>query len=351
MKKIALITSSRADWGILSNLADMLYHCPSIDLNIIATGAHLSPAFGSTVNQIHLPISAKLETVLSSDTPVAICKTYGLTVISFGELYESIYPDLILVLGDRFEISAACVAAYISNIPIAHIGGGETTAGVYDDGFRHSITHMAKYHFVYNDYYRERVVQLIEDDRNVYNVGALPCDGLEKVTDWPRSNDIYALIHPETRTQNDVIDSILLLRCFFERDYNLKFITSGYDVRSRSTRMYRNNAVFENRNQFLKALSNSYCIIGNSSSGIVEAPALGIPTINIGNRQSGRMMADSIICTHPTAEDIKDAFEHLQSPGFSRLMKSNYYLPYKGDNVAKKIFSIIRKECFDENLL
>ncbi len=361
--KIALITGSRAEWGLLKPLAQKLHNTLIRNFHLVVTGSHLSPQFGMTVNEIPAEwITDKVECILASDTPVAISKAMGLAVISFGETYERLEPDLVVVLGDRFEILAAVIAAHISRIPVCHIHGGEVTAGAYDDAFRHSITKMSQLHFVAAEPYKIRLMQLGEHPDNVFNVGALGCDGLEKRDEKKaRKNLILVCLHEETidvslfgwKLYADIAP--FLKKMISGSNYRAIYIHAGADVGTMvfGTRDKEKGCDhFESlpRTVFLDFLRKSVCIIGNSSSGIIEAPALGVPTINIGDRQKGRPMADSIIQAEPTKESIQAAFDKLYSQKFQDLMKTDYYQPYKGENVAEKIVAIIRERLPNINM-
>jgi len=334
--KICIVTGSRADYGLLEPLIRKIYHDDFFNFRLVATGSHLSPEFGMTVDNIMFPYD-KIECILSSDTPVGISKSMGLGLISFGEYYESIKPDMVLLLGDRHEILMAACAAHVARIPIGHIHGGEVTSGAYDDAFRHSITKMSQLHFVATEPYAKRVIQLGENPETVYNVGALGCEGLEKRKEFPNNHRTIIILHPETVGSHikksellDILDDL----CFDFID-----ISGGYDAEYFD---YRGHFPGSHRQLFLDSLKEVDFIIGNSSSGIIEAPALGVPTINIGDRQKGRLMADSIIQAKPTIASIENAIWKLYSKDFQALLKTDYYQPYKGENVSGKIIQIIK---------
>ena len=356
MLKICIITGSRAEWGLLKPLAEKIHIDPDIILQLIVTGSHLSPQFGMTANKIPADwISDKVECILASDTPVAISKSIGLAVISFGEVYERLKPDLVIILGDRFEILASVIAAHISGIPIAHLHGGEVTEGAYDNAMRMAITHMSQLHFVAAELYRDRVIQLGEHPDTVFNVGALGCDGLDKRKDRNKSYKIIIAFYPSTLDKNSIEQFQNLYSVLDSLAIDLYFVKSNMDRISLQINGMINSAVHESfhqiraydllkRNDFLELLLDSDAIVGNSSAGIIEAPALGVPTINIGDRQKGRLMADSIIQAEPTKESIQAAFDKLYSKEFQDLMKTDYCMPYKGENVAEKMLAIIREQ-------
>jgi GDP/UDP-N,N'-diacetylbacillosamine 2-epimerase (hydrolysing) len=350
--RIAIITGSRAEWGLLQPLAKLMHEDKGIDFKLLVTGSHLSYEFGYTKNDIDLPIEEEIECVLSSDTAVGISKALGLAVISFSEAYKRIAPDLVVVLGDRWEILACSIAAHIARIPIAHIHGGEVTEGAYDDAFRHSITHMSQLHFVAADAYKMRVIQLGNSPETVFNVGALGCDGSIK-RKWRQlePKQILLAYYPETLNDGTNIEHLLsviaekefktvvfIKGCYDIGQLGFHYLLDDYDINTYE----RHDSI--NRGLFLEKLKSSDAIIGNSSSGIIEAPALGVPTINIGNRQEGRLMADSIIQCNATKESIKQAFDKLYSKEFQDLMKSDYKIFYQGGNVAQKILEVIKQK-------
>ncbi len=336
MKKIAVITSSRADWGLLKPVVEKL-DSPFL----IITGSHLSPEHGMTINEISndLPLHPvewveEVEILLSSDTEKGVCSAAGLTLIKFGELFDRIKPDLVLILGDRFEVLSACMAAHIYRIPIAHISGGDIS-GNYDNAFRHCITQLSTYHFPATEKARDLIIQMrLWDNKNVHNVGALGCDGLVKRTNEP-DNKYIVINHSET-LENSMPPFIFLDGEVINIRPNADNGNYGIDARL-------SNSETMTRERFLVELSESKAIIGNSSCGIIEAPALGVPTINIGNRQQGRERASSIIDCEPNQESIKQALTRLESKDFQDLMKTDYYMPYQGENVAGKIVEVLNK--------
>lgn len=342
---ISIVTGSRADYGLLSPL---ITECEKhFDVQLIVTGGHLSHEFGHTLDCIEHEIAERVECVLSSDTAIGISKGLGLAVISFSEVFERIKPDMLVVLGDRWEILACSIAAHMANIPISHIHGGEVTKGAYDDAFRHSITKMSQLHFVAAEPYRKRVIQLGENPDTVFNVGALGCDGLfKREYDLKISKSIMICIHPETA---DIRSSKIyekLRPALPEAEYIVIMSNPdvGYSVFEREIKDGPIQTIYKSmpRDHFLMFLEVSDVMIGNSSAGIIEAPALGVPTINVGDRQKGRLMADSIIQAEPTKESIQAAFDKLYSKEFQDMMKTDYYCPYQGGQVAEKIVEIIK---------
>lgn len=319
--KIVMVSGSRAEWGLLYPLAKLL------NPFLFVTGSHLSTEHGETWRQIELPIAEKIPCVLSNNTPAGVAASMGLATVGFGMAFERHRPDLVVVLGDRYEIFASVSAAHVHRIPIAHIHGGEVTEGSYDDGFRHSITKMSHLHFTAAEEYRNRVIQLGENPNMVFNVGTMGCDGLVKREYRPpRKSGHFILAHYGPGA--DAYD--------FPKDAVVTKLSGSHDVGSVASRGSMP------RDEYLKELRDADAIIGNSSSGIIEAPALGVPCINVGDRQKGRLMAASIIhCESP--DKLPLALEQLYSEFFQNIMKSDYHTPYRGGNVAGKIADLILK--------
>ena len=339
MVKVAVATSSRADYGLLKPLLDEIART-DLDLNLIVTGSHLCREFGYTVQEIEYP-HERIEISLSSDTPEAISKSMALAQIGVSEIFNRIDPDCLIVLGDRFEIFAICSVAHIFNIPIIHIHGGEVTSGAYDDAFRHSITKMSHLHFVAAEPYRERVIQLGEHPDTVYNVGALGCDGLSKRLEFKNNQSCVMLYSPETLNSGYTFD----LYYFLTHSLKLyvKVINSGID---KGCKKYRKEGATSSypREAYLDMLKKSDFIIGNSSSSVIEAPALGVPSILIGDRQKGRLLASSIIEADCTENSIYNAINELYSNEFQEMMDTYYHTPYKGGDVARKILDAISRQ-------
>ena len=354
--KIAFVSGSRAEFGLSIPLIKKLHEDPFFDLKLIVTGSHLSHEFGYTIKEIEFPIAERIECLLSSDTAVGISKAVGLAVIGFAETYERIKPDLVFCTGDRFEMLASAIAAHIANIPIAHYSGGEVTEGVYDDAFRHSITKMSQLHFVSTDVYRKRVIQLGERPESVFDVGALEIEGLKKRNGIPnRDKKGYILcIYPETLDLR--VDYIYerLIQTIKELELEAQFliVNSNPDVGAMVLKSV--NDKFDSftrmpREHFLQALINADAIIGNSSAGITDAPALGVPSINIGSRQKGRLKASSVIDCEPTKEGIRAAFDKLYSKEFQESL-NDIKNSYRGGDVSGRIVKILKERVAKINL-
>ncbi|MBU3090463.1 UDP-N-acetylglucosamine 2-epimerase (hydrolyzing), partial [Clostridium gasigenes] len=327
VKKICIVTGTRAEYGLLRPLIDKVNEDNDLELQLIATGMHLSPEFGMTYTNIiddgH-KINEKIEILLSSDTSVGISKSMGLATISFAEAFERLKPDIIVVLGDRYEIFSVCSAAVTAKIPIAHLHGGETTEGAFDEVFRHCITKMSYLHFTSTEEYRKRVIQLGENPNRVFNVGAIGVENIVSL-DLLEKREIeksigftldkpFGLVtfHPVTLENNTSEYQFReLLKALDEMD-GMKFIITKANSDSDGRVINKMIDEYEKDNKdkiiaftsmgYLRYLSAmKYCnsVIGNSSSGIIEAPSFNKPTINIGDRQKGRMQAESVINCNP----------------------------------------------------
>ena len=368
-RKICIVTGSRAEWGLLSVLAKQIKEDPkNCKLQIIATGAHLSPEFGLTYKEIEkdgFRIDRKVKILSSSDSPAQVARSMGMALAKLVPVYESLAPDVIVVLGDRYEIFSAVIAALLDQTPVAHICGGEITEGALDDYFRHCITKMSHLHFTAAAIYRRRVIQLGENPRRVFNTGTLALDNifnlnllskkaLEKEIDFKfNKRNLLVTFHPVTLENNssqrqfqnllDVLDDL--------KDTNIIFTKanadSGGKIINRMIDRYVSKnlcktAVFASMGKFryLSALKYMDAAVGNSSSGIIETSALGVPTVNIGDRQKGRVKPKSVIDCKPTKEDIKKAIRKSYSKSFRRTLSSPGNL-YGDGQAAKKIKKIL----------
>lgn len=363
-RKICIVTGTRAEYGLLYYLMKEITMDQDLDLQIIVTGAHLSPEFGLTYQQIGqdgFKIDGKVEMLLSSDTPVGIIKSLGLGVIGFAEELNRLQPNILVLLGDRFEILAAAQAAMITQIPIAHIHGGETTEGCFDESIRHSITKMAQYHFVAAEPYRKRVIQLGEAPDRVFNFGAPGLDHLEYIKWLDRSslekelsiklNSPFFLItyHPATLSKQDPLQAMHeLLNALNEfPTATIVFTYPNADTNGRALINAMNKWVLKNSNRakivislgqqrYLSLMREADVIIGNSSSGFTEAPALKKAVVNVGDRQKGRLKASSIIDALEEKQSIVTAIRKALSEEFCKVLKQTKSL-YGSGNVSIKI--------------
>ncbi len=368
--KICVFTGTRAEYGLLRPLMDELHKSDNCQLQLLVSGMHLAPEFGLTYRTIEedgFRIDEKVEMLLSSDSAIGISKSIGLGVMGCAEALHRMQPDLFVILGDRFEAFSAATAAMVSRIPIAHIPGGEVTYGVIDEPIRHSITKMSHLHFTSTEEYRQRVIQLGEDPTRVFNVGAL---GVENIHTSPLlsteelaevigfSPDLdFALVtfHPLTLEQASARKQFTELLTALSEFPDLKIIftkaNADTDGRVINQLIDRHVETFPERCQaftsmgqrnYLSAMSCCRAVIGNSSSGIIEAPSFRVPTINIGNRQQGRIQADSVINCVPKAKDISQAMRTALSADF-QVTLSQTMNPYEQAHTAKTITQIIEK--------
>jgi len=370
MRKICIVTSTRADYSIFKPLIMRLYEDANIDLSIIATGMHLCPEFGGTYSEIEadgFKINKKIDIQLSSDAPSAMSKTMGIAMISFSDYFRENMPDILFVLGDRYEIVAVCCAATNQRIPIAHIHGGETTEGAIDECYRHSITKMSALHFTSCETYRNRVIQLGEQPERVFNVGALgveniltaslmSIESLEQDLGFNLSDKPYGVVtfHPVTLEDSTGISQTNELLRALDSIANMRFIITkaNADAGGREINKLLDDYCKSRNNchlvaslgmiRYLSAVKHASVIIGNSSSGILEGPALKVPTVNIGDRQKGRIMADSVLCCPPEATMIVDAIKRALSQEF-QMLTQNVVSPYGDGNVSYRIVCALKR--------
>lgn len=375
-KKVCIVTGTRAEYGILKPLMKRLKAEENLELQIVATGMHLSPEFGLTYKNIEndgFIINEKLEVLMSSDTPVGVSKSMGLTLISFAEAYERLKPDMIVILGDRYETFSAMAAASVTRIPVAHIHGGEVTEGAFDEAFRHSMSKMAYLHFTSTETYRRRVIQLGEDPMRVFNVGAMGVENamtipvlskkrLEKKLSINLGEKYFLILfHPVTLEDNTSAAQMkgLLKVISTYKDYNKVFIKGNSDTEGRIINEMIEKYVSIDEKAFafsslpvedyMNLIRNSECLIGNSSSGIIEAPSFGIPTLNIGDRQKGRIKAESVMDCPSDKKSIKEALSSLSEEKFKEKIKSSRN-PYDNGNSSEKILNEIKNGLFENEI-
>ncbi|QKJ29397.1 UDP-N-acetylglucosamine 2-epimerase (hydrolyzing) [Mucilaginibacter mali] len=367
--KVCIATATRAEYGLLKPLIDKILIEPGWTLQTLVTGAHLSPEFGLTYQQIErdgLKIDAKVEMLLSSDTAGGIVKSMGLGMIGYADAFKNLATDLLIILGDRYEMLAIASAALIYKIPIAHINGGEVTEGAYDDAIRHAITKMSHYHFTSTDEYRKRVIQLGEHAEHVFNVGALSIDNIKNIIPLSREQlerdlgikflkyNYQVTFHPTTLgdISSEKQFKELLSAINTQDESFFIFTKANADTDGRIINQMIDEYISMNPDKaasftslgtirFLSVLKVCDAIVGNSSSGIVEAPSLGIATINIGSRQHGRIQAQSIINCSVNTTEIVNAFEQIKDSEFK--LKTNLVIsPYGNGNAAQEIVNAIR---------
>lgn len=368
-RKICVVTGSRAEYGLLFGLLKEIQEDPDLCLQLVVTGMHLSPEFGltyKTILQDGFEIHERVEILLSSDSTQGVSKSVGLGLIGFADAFERLKPDLLVLLGDRFEVFAAAQAAMFARIPIAHLHGGETTEGNFDEAIRHSITKMAHLHFTSAEVYRNRVIQLGEAPNRVWNVGALAVDNLKQVPLWSRNQLIENLnitwgnpmllvtYHPVTNSEESPESQLKALFEAIDAFPNAKAVitkanadTAGRIINQlietyAATQPHRIFA-FTSLGQvrYLSMLQECDLVLGNSSSGIIEAPLFGKPTINIGLRQAGRLRTSSILDCEASKEAIIDAIKTGLSSRFKAQAKETPS-PYGQVGVAKRIKAVVK---------
>lgn len=375
-RKLCVVTGTRAEYGLLYWLMKAIEADADLALQLIVTGMHLSPEFGLTYKEIEkeFKIDKKIEMLLSSDTPVGISKSMGLTQISFAEAYEELKSDMLIVLGDRYEILSAASAAMIARIPIIHLHGGETTEGAFDESIRHCITKMSHLHFTATEAYRKRVIQLGEAPNRVFNVGGmgienikrlqlLSKDAFEQAIEFKlNTKNLLVTFHPvtlENATAQEQFEALLNVLDGLN-DTHLIFTKANSDTNGRVINQMIDDYVGHNTHKaigftslgqlrYLSALQFVDAVVGNSSSGLAEAPSFKIGTINIGDRQKGRIKAFSVIDCEPMIESIENALEKLYSPAFQEALK-RVENPYGDGCASEKIVEIIKTVELEKSL-
>lgn len=369
MRKICVVTGTRAEYGLMTRLMKMIQESSIAQLQIIATNMHLSPKYGETYKEIEsdgFVIDKKVPMIVDGpDTANTTLKSMSKALSGFADVYEELKPDLILVLGDRYEILAATTAALINRIPIAHISGGDVTEGAFDDAIRHSITKMSHLHFPTTEEYRRRVIQLGEQPERVFNVGnlgvenvqkipLLPKDEIEDFLDFKLNNrTILVTYHPVTLGKHSAESDIKeFIRAIDEcKDIRIVFTMPNSDTGSSVIVNAINDFVAKNPSRsksfkslgvkrYLSVMSCVGAVVGNSSSGIVETPSFGIPTLNIGDRQKGRLQATSIVNCDTDSLSIINGLRRVLSSEIQAAAKVTKN-PYEQPNSAQKIFDVI----------
>jgi GDP/UDP-N,N'-diacetylbacillosamine 2-epimerase (hydrolysing) len=368
-RNICVVTGTRAEFGLLRWLMQEIDASEVLTLQVIATGMHLSPEFGLTYREIEqagFTIDAKVEMLLSADTASAVTKSMGLGLIGYADAYTRLAPDLIVLLGDRFEIFAAAAAAMIAGIPIAHLHGGETTEGAFDEAIRHSITKMSHLHFVAAEDYKRRVIQLGEQPERVFLVGGLGIDAIKRIKLLDRvaleeslgfkfgPRNLLITFHPVTLegqiSSGQQMDELLAALGELD-DTHLLFTMPNADTGGRELAAMVNQFAATRQNvrvytslgqlRYLSCMKYVDAVVGNSSSGLAEAPSMGIATINIGDRQKGRLSASSVINCEPTQQSISRALSTVFDPSFRSTLTSTKN-PYGSGGASEKIAKIIK---------
>lgn len=373
-RKICIVTGTRAEYGLLYWLMKEIEADSDLELQIIATGMHLSPEFGLTYKMIEddgFIIDEKVEMLLSSDTPVGIAKSMGIGTIGFADALDRLKPDVLVLLGDRFEILSAAQTALVLRIPIAHIHGGEVTYGAFDDSIRHAITKMSAFHFVSTDDHRKRVIRLGEHYNTVHNVGALGVETINKLDYYSIreieeklsvkiNQQLFLITHHPTTLGKDPIEGIVELLEALSHFTNATLIITKANADNNGRKI---NSLIQNfvdkdptnrklvsslgQRLYLSVLKYSNVVIGNSSSGLLEAAYLETPTVNIGNRQKGRARPQSVFDCNPNVHDIVMGIEGAVNFKFDK--KTNYRI-FGDGNTANKIKLILKQESLDSTI-
>ena len=356
MRKICAVTSTRADWGIMSGLIGMMENCDEISLQLVATGMHLSEKFGLTYKEIDVPISEKIDIEIEKSPAHAL----SVTIEKFSEYFKKTSPDLLLILGDRYEIMGVAISAMLNKIPIAHLHGGEITQGATDDAIRHSITKMSHLHFASCEEYKKRIIQLGENPKRVFNVGSLGVKNIKKVSLMSKEEleksiefklggkNLLVTFHPVTLEGDSKEQFKELLSALDElKEVNIIITAPNSDEGNEELFVMieefiktHSNAVFIKSlgmKRYFSAIKYVDAVVGNSSSGIIEVPSFKKATVNIGNRQKGRIQAKSVINCQPEKTEILNAIEKAFTLDFSDIKN-----PYEGENTAETILSILK---------
>ena len=364
MKKICVITATRAEYGLLKPLVKQLMRTPGVETQLVATGAHLVESLGNTWQEIekdNIGIYKKIPIQSQGDESYHATLTMANALVQFGKYFQEEKPDLLVVLGDRTELLAFCAAAVNEHIPIAHIHGGELTQGAVDDSIRHAVTKMSYLHFTSTEEYRKRVIQMGEEPGRVYHVGALGVENilneellsrelLECAAGFPASQD-YAVVtfHPVTLEPDTAIGQVKELFAAMQAKPELFYLITKANAdaggRAINEFMERMSANCPNMKlvaslgvkRYLSAVKYARFVLGNSSSGIIEAPSLGVPTVNIGDRQKGRIMAGSVLCCEPEQKQILAAMEQAMHMAGGR-----WENPYGDGGTSRKIVSVLK---------
>jgi len=370
MRKICTVTSTRADYGIMSRLIKMMDEDADIDLKLIVTGMHLSEKFGMTFKEIDSPIAEKIDIEIEKEP----AHTMALVIEKFAHVFKKISPDLLLILGDRYEIMSVAVAAMLNNIPIAHLYGGDITQGAIDDAVRHSITKMSHLHFTSCEEYRKRVIQLGENPERVFNVGALGVENIKKIPLMTKeelenslnfkfnTKNLLVTFHPVTLEGNSAEQFKELLSALDElKETNIIITAPNSDEGNEKLFSLIDEFIANHENskyikslgmvRYLSTIQFVDAVVGNSSSGILEVPSFKKATINIGNRQKGRIQAKSVINCNPVKEEILLAIHTAYKKDFSNIINP-YEKNYTAMNILKalkrvELDNIIKKDFYD----
>jgi len=374
MRRICIFTSTRAEWGLLRGVAELVCQSDGLQLQLLVSGSHLSEKHGMTVNEIEtdgFAVDTRVDILQFDDSPLGVCLSMGLALSGYGKSLERLKPDLLVILGDRYESFCMAAAAQIQRIPIAHIHGGETTEGAVDEAFRHSITKMAHLHFPACEEYRKRIIQLGEDPKRVFNVGALGLENIRKISlmgqeelsasiqfklDCPFFLVTFHPVTLEASTAGEQFDDLLSALEQFP-DHGTVFTKANADTDGQiiNDRIDAYAELHPERclavaslglQRYLSAMAICDAVVGNSSSGILETPAFGVPTVNIGDRQKGRIRTASIIDCEPNQKAITTALQKALGPRFRASLQGLVH-PCEQENTAAQIVDAIGQTNLD----
>ncbi len=381
MRKICFVTGTRAEYGILSGLMKKFKEDSETQLQVIATNMHLSPEFGMTVNEIEadgFKVDKRVEMMVSSDTSVGTVKSMGLGLIGFADAFADLHSDMVVILGDRYEMLAVASAAQIFGIPVVHLHGGEITEGAVDDSIRHAITKLSTLHFASTEEYRNRIIQMGEAPERVFNAGSIAADeisGFEPMSKEELEDSLgiklaedYVIVtfHPVTRQPGEAesqvkamlsaLDEVVLKDADFNK-VKVLFTLPNSDAEGREIKAMilrwcdanvgRTLAVTSlGRTRYYSAVSHSAAVVGNSSSGLLEAPSFGVPTLNIGDRQKGRARGNTVIDCKADKEDIVAGLRSVLSPEFREKVRKEGVNPYYNPGSLDLIFREIKASHF-----
>ncbi len=377
MKKVCIITATRAEYGLLIPIIHQVLEDKQLELQLVVTGTHLSSQHGLTYKEIQrdgFTINEKIDVQMNSDSQIGISKTMGLIMISFAECFKRLMPDMVIILGDRYEMMAIASVATVLKIPICHMYGGETTEGAFDEAFRHSITKMSYLHFTSTEAYRKRVIQLGEDPQRVFNVGATGVENIKKIRLLSKEQieeqihfriddkTLLVTFHPETLEKDTAEEQFkALLTAINElKECKVIFTNANADIDGNIINHLIKEYVINHEDKaisfsslgqlrYLSVMKYVGAVVGNSSSGIIEAPSLGTPTVNIGDRQKGRIRANTVIDCLNNKESIVNAIYKALSKEFKDKIKQ-IENPYEGKDTSTEIISIIKKHFTQNNV-
>lgn len=376
MRKLCVVTGTRAEYGLLKHLIKAISASKNFKLQLIVTGSHLSKHFGYTYREIEgdgFHIDKKIDIDVRGDKCNDTARSTALSIEGFSKSYADLKPDLLLLLGDRYELLGAAISAMIHRVPIAHLHGGEVTVGAMDEGIRHAITKFSHIHFVAAEEYKSRVIQLGENPKLVFNVGGFGVDAIRRIKllskkeledslgfRFKRKN-LLITFHPVTLDHSTSVEQMsqLLSALLNRKDTQLIFTMPNADTGSKALFTMIENFVKENENsclfvslgqlRYFSCLAQLDAVIGNSSSGLLEVPSFKKVTINIGDRQKGRLMASSVINCKPIVDDISNAITQIYNPDFQETVRSTVN-PYGEGGAVEKTIDVLERLSFEDLL-